>query len=588
MAGTIKHRFTSAKSDDPDSTLIQASDWNDTLVVNQGSLGQVFTRDANQSDGWQLRDTSYYDVTIDPNVSIVGTNAQATQTAIQTALDNYLNVEFRPGTYLIDKALDLRSNHNILIHPGATIKATAHRTGSAGTWADDGMLQASGKSYIRIHGGGLIDGDKDTVGNLRIIGIKFENSCTDCTVDSMYIKDCPGSTSAGVLGGDGLYADGASSTRISFTNCTITGCVRQGISLIQGSHYRIVNCTIKNITGDNPGGGLDLEVNSGGQTITDVLVSGCTFDDCQQWIVSSNTGGVRSDMNLTVSGCTFKSARAGGSTGGLGVRQPGWTITGNTFYNDSGNAIYMRVGSGATPSPINSTVTGNKFYGAGDTDERSCILIEGGKGVSIVGNSFYATDDSAIRLDTNTNSSAISNVVISSNVMTDCVRAGATDPVIALFEEATNTYHITYLTVTDNQIFDTRSGGDEADFGIQTSQVAETEQDTWNIHSNHIEGVADRYSGAAGTLLAGRVLCRSATLDFDLSAVTYQDLTVTVTGAAGGDFVVVGAPATGTNGVIFFGWVSATDTVTVRAATVTGTPNPASGTFSVMVIRRQT
>lgn len=78
----------------------------------------------------------------------------------------------------------------------------------------------------------------------------------------------------------------------------------------------------------------------------------------------------------------------------------------------------------------------------------------------------------------------------------------------------------------------------------------------------------------------------SATLNFDLTSVNYEDLTVTVTGAAAGDVVSIGVP----NGAVvadvtYFGWVSATNTVSIRASRVGGggAANPASGTFKVKV-----
>lgn len=85
-----------------------------------------------------------------------------------------------------------------------------------------------------------------------------------------------------------------------------------------------------------------------------------------------------------------------------------------------------------------------------------------------------------------------------------------------------------------------------------------------------------------------KTLTNTATLNFDLTALNYQDLTVTVTGAVDGDAVSVGAP----NGAViadvtYFGWVSGANTVTVRAARVGGggAADPASGTFRVSVVK---
>jgi hypothetical protein len=88
--------------------------------------------------------------------------------------------------------------------------------------------------------------------------------------------------------------------------------------------------------------------------------------------------------------------------------------------------------------------------------------------------------------------------------------------------------------------------------------------------------------------LAGvsRALIASAALDFNLTAVATQDLTITVTGAVLGNPVALGVPnASLTADTLFWAWVSATDTVTVRATRIAGTPNPASGTFTVVVLQ---
>jgi hypothetical protein len=100
---------------------------------------------------------------------------------------------------------------------------------------------------------------------------------------------------------------------------------------------------------------------------------------------------------------------------------------------------------------------------------------------------------------------------------------------------------------------------------------------------------------ATGTLTLGsgtavsKILSATATLDFASIAVNaYEDLTITVTGAVSGDSVVV-TPVSGsaTADIVYTGWVSAADTVTVRASNVSATNarDPASGTFRATVIK---
>jgi len=82
------------------------------------------------------------------------------------------------------------------------------------------------------------------------------------------------------------------------------------------------------------------------------------------------------------------------------------------------------------------------------------------------------------------------------------------------------------------------------------------------------------------------ILSATASLNFDLTALTVEDKTITVTGAAIGDVVTLGVPnGSVTTSVQYTAWVSAADTVTVRARTSATGEDPASGTFRATVIK---
>jgi hypothetical protein len=89
-------------------------------------------------------------------------------------------------------------------------------------------------------------------------------------------------------------------------------------------------------------------------------------------------------------------------------------------------------------------------------------------------------------------------------------------------------------------------------------------------------------------ITAAARLTNTAALDFgSVSAQSFADLTITVTGAATGDAVALGTPTEAvTAGIAYTAWVSATNTVTVRAHNYTaGALDPASGTFRATIIR---
>jgi len=91
--------------------------------------------------------------------------------------------------------------------------------------------------------------------------------------------------------------------------------------------------------------------------------------------------------------------------------------------------------------------------------------------------------------------------------------------------------------------------------------------------------------GSGGSAIS-KVLSATASLNFDLTALTVEDKTMTVTGAAVGDVVTLGVPnGSVTTSVQYTAWVSAADTVTVRARTSATGEDPASGTFRATVIK---
>lgn len=83
------------------------------------------------------------------------------------------------------------------------------------------------------------------------------------------------------------------------------------------------------------------------------------------------------------------------------------------------------------------------------------------------------------------------------------------------------------------------------------------------------------------------ILTQTQTLDFASTLATaVSDLTITVTGAAPGDVVMVSPPAASvTATATFTAWVSATNTVTVRFSPK-ATEDPASGVYRVTVIKQ--
>lgn len=118
---------------------------------------------------------------------------------------------------------------------------------------------------------------------------------------------------------------------------------------------------------------------------------------------------------------------------------------------------------------------------------------------------------------------------------------------------------------------------------IEGSRQTTPEDGTVNYVSNNLE-----FTETSTVFILAKTLTNTATLDFDLTAVNYQDLTVTVTGAAVDDAVSIAVdPAAMVADVTYFATVTAANTVTIRCSRVGGggAANPASGTFRAVVVR---
>jgi len=126
----------------------------------------------------------------------------------------------------------------------------------------------------------------------------------------------------------------------------------------------------------------------------------------------------------------------------------------------------------------------------------------------------------------------------------------------------------------------------EAVLNIPSGTVSPTSPapgDIWNLN-----GVL-KYFTASTTYDIPRTLVASATLDFPSTAAgTNSDLTITLTGAALGDEVILGIPndAVLTN-TCYTAWVSATNTITVRFNNydLAAAKDPSAGTFKVRIFK---
>jgi len=95
--------------------------------------------------------------------------------------------------------------------------------------------------------------------------------------------------------------------------------------------------------------------------------------------------------------------------------------------------------------------------------------------------------------------------------------------------------------------------------------------------------IADEFKGLVSLFSSSA----ATSLNFgSIAAAASEDLTITVAGASVNDTVILGLPAAPTAGIVYQGFVSAANTVTIRATNITGSPvNPAAQDFKVTVVK---
>lgn len=147
----------------------------------------------------------------------------------------------------------------------------------------------------------------------------------------------------------------------------------------------------------------------------------------------------------------------------------------------------------------------------------------------------------------------------------------------------------TFTTLTANtqlRVAESGGGGDYTIFqgGAQGGNITYTLPTAAPVANGQVLS-----STTGGTMSWGpRFISNSAALNFgNTLAQTSSDLTITVTGAAAGDAVILGTPNGSVNANSnFTAWVSAANTVTVRFNNYSsGAIDPASGTFTAIVVQ---
>lgn len=195
--------------------------------------------------------------------------------AINTAIAACPNVVFTNNTYMVNADIGIlpEDGTHLFLSEGTVLKGIA-------PVSDVGdIIHISEKNNIVIEGG-TIDGNRSGAHSQHAHGISIE-TCDNVIVNNVHVKDCKG---------DGIYIGSYltneewtvvyPSHNVKVLNCLIENTGRNGISPVACEGMHIIDTTIKDIQGENPQAGIDIEVNNDSYPVTDYVLSGLHISNC--------------------------------------------------------------------------------------------------------------------------------------------------------------------------------------------------------------------------------------------------------------------------------------------------------------------
>lgn len=247
------------------------------------------------------------------------------------------------------------------------------------------------------------------------------------------------------------------------------------------------------------------------------------------------------------------------STGGTGVNNGSFTVTlgGNLVFTGAFNSTFTFTGTTAVTFPTSGTLA---TLAGSEALTNKTIVIDGSTTAgftlasrtsdpagAVVGSVFYRSDVDVMRLKRFSNWETIPTDISTNNISNKTFLSS-------------NTWN--------GAVIGSSYGGAGTVNGIMKANGSGTVS-----------------AAVAGTDYAKVPLTATATLDYgEIAAGASADLTITVSGAVVGYSTTYGLPAAPTAGITWCSFVSAADTVTIRASNITGSPvDPASATYRATV-----
>jgi hypothetical protein len=155
-------------------------------------------------------------------------------------------------------------------------------------------------------------------------------------------------------GGDGIYIDGGGKRRfcedVVIRDVTCDDNHRQGISVISAQNLLIENCVFSNTWGTAPGAGLDLEPDGEDQSLVDIVVRNCLFENNEGHeilVYPKNLHEKAPDLSIRFENClarkTLTNNRPDGVEQGIGRNDAGhgWSGISVAAVGDNGPGGYI-------------------------------------------------------------------------------------------------------------------------------------------------------------------------------------------------------------------------------------------------------
>jgi len=473
----------------------------------------------------------------------------------------------KAGTCLIGTSIDMQTSTTLDLS-GLKLIAKVQ------DWVSAGVVRAKSVDNVVIRGG-WIDGQKASNSTGRVTGVDIRGA-TNVRVENVRVTNCPGLTSAGQHSGDGIYIGYDGSTvpeNIVVSGCICDGNVRQGMSVVGVDGLTVTGSHFLGTTGSDPGAGIDLEADDVADTLRSITIAGNVFEGGYYGVIAT-TGA----KHVAITGNTFRANRYHDVF--LGDCDY-VTVTGNTVISTGkvlspGSLVYMQ-------NANNIVVSANVLQGSGtDAEEAAGISVRDANVVQISNNVIRLTRTQGVLIGNSDITTAFADVVVEGNMFADCVdSASSGTAVIAVSGNNTGPVSPARVTIRNNHIYDSRSAGNECDNAISIStNISAATQSGYRVEGNTVSGPALAFVNATYPPLSNALTWNPGNL---IDGAGETSSAITVTGAALGDTVQV-FPPYDLQAILCTGYVSATNTVTIRLQNETGGPiDLANGSWLVRV-----